>query len=357
MKILIDLLHPADVNFFKNAIDVLNGKGIDITIIVRPRGKMIEILKSELPNMQFTPVGKHYNSTSGKLFSVATRNFNLLMFLRKRNFNICTSYGFFVGIASRFCRMPSVIFADDYEYKSTFYLSKFCGDYFVIPSCISATGKNILKYNGFKELAYLHPNRFKPNRRVLEQYGITPNNYVFIREVSRTSMNYKNLQQMDLPEIIHRLNDLGLDVVLSLEDKTRADSLKDKCIILEEPVEDIFSLIHFALFTISSGDSMARESCLVGTPTIYTGERDMVINKELIERGCLLKADDKQQLNTAITSIIENNVKEETKRTIEKAVKYEWMDTTGVILDILMGVANKDVSLLERYKVTEDVTG
>lgn len=350
MKILIDLLHPADINFFKNAIDALNKRDVDSTIIMRPRGKMIEILKSELPNMQFTSVGKYYTSTSGKLLSIATRNFNLLLFLRKNNFDLCTSYGFFVGIASRFCRMPSVIFADDYEYKLTFYLSKFCGDYFVIPSCISATGKNILKYRGFKELAYLHPNYFKPDRKVLEQYGITAYNYVFIREVSRASLNYKNLQQMPLPEIIRHLNNLGLDVVLSLEDKTRADSLRDGCIILEEPVDDIFSLICFALFTISSGDSVARESCLVGTPVIYTGGRDMIINKELIEKGCMFKVDDKQALNGAITNIIENDIKKETIATAERAVKHEWRDTTEVILDILAAVANKDESILEKYK-------
>ena len=351
MKILIDLLHPADINFFKNAIDALNKRDVDSTIIMRPRGKMIEILKSELPNMQFTPVGKYYTSTSGKLFSIATRNLNLVLFLRKNNFDICTSYGFFVGIASRFCRIPSVIFTDDYEYRIPYYLFKSCGGYLVIPTCIPSSGKNILKYNGFKELAYLHPNYFKPDRKVLEQYGITPTNYVFIREVSRVSLNYKKMQQTDLPEVIRSLNNSGLDVVLSLEDKTRADSLKDKCIILEEPIEDIFSLMSFALFTISSGDSMARESCLVGTPTIYTGGRDMIVNRELVEKGCLFKVDENQALNDAITNVIEEGTKKETMVTIERAVKHEWMDTTEVILDIWYAVANKDESVLEKYKL------
>ena len=163
MKILIDILHPADINFFKNAVCALDNKNANITITVRPRGRMCAILKDELPDIQFTPVGKYYNSASRKLFSIATRKFNLLMFLRKRKFDLCISFGFFVGIPSRFCRIPSVLFGDDYEYKLTYYLSKFCGDYFVIPSCIPTTGKNILKYNGFKELAYLHPNYFEPN--------------------------------------------------------------------------------------------------------------------------------------------------------------------------------------------------
>jgi len=351
MKILIDILHPADINFFKNAINVLNKRGVDSTIIMRPRGKMIEILKSELPNMQFTPVGKYYTSTSGKLFGIATRNLNLILFLRKNNFDLCTSYGFFVAIASHFYKIPSVIFTDDYEYRISFHLFKYCGDYLVIPSCIPSSGNNIVRYKGFKELAYLHPNYFKPDRNVLKQYGIAPNNYVFIREVSRASLNYKNMQPMDLPEVIRSLNYSGLDVVLSLEDKTRADSLKDKCIILEEPVEDIFSLMSFALFTISSGDSMARESCLVGTPAIYTGGRDMIVNKELIEKGCMFKVDDKQSLNGTITDIIEADIKKETVATIERAIKHEWMDTTKVILDIWYAVANKDDAILENYKL------
>ena len=353
MRILIDIVHQADVNFFKNAIDALNMRQVDIDIVARPRGKVVDILNSELELYKpFTSIGRHYNSTIGKMFGLIARNIYLLKFLRGKNYNIYTSLGsFYLGFAAYFYRKPLVLFVDDYDYKLAYYLCKLSADYLVMPECIPPTGKNILKYKGFKELAYLHPNYFKPDRKALEQYGLTPDNYVFIREVARVSLNYKNLQQTDLPEIIHRLNKLGLDAVLSLEDKTRADSLKDNCIVLEEPVDDIFSLMSFALFTVSSGDSMARESCLVGTPTIYTGGRDMVINKELIEKGCMFKADNKQQLDVAMANIIENDVKEETKRTIEKAVKYEWMDTTEVILDILTGVANKDESLLEKYKV------
>ena len=353
MNIAVDFVHPADINFYKNAIKILIKRGDDVNIIVRQRGKLTSILQKELPEVDFKVIGMHHPNVYGKIFGLIERDFGLIFYLNKMDFDVGTSFGFQICHASRILGKPSIAFEDDYEYKLPFYLAKFSATYHAMPEGIPATGKNILKYKGFKELAYLHPNYFKPDRKVLEQYGITPNNYVFIREVSRASLNYKNLRQMGLPEIIWNLNDLGLDVVLSLEDKTRADSLKDKCIILEEPVDDIFSLMHFALFTISSGDSMARESCLVGTPTIYTGGRDMAVNKELIERGCMFKADNEKQLNVVMTNIIEKDIKEETKRTIEKAVKYEWMDTTKVILDILTGVANKDESLLEKYKVEQ----
>lgn len=351
MNILIDFVHPADVNFYKNAVKILLGRGIGIISIVRPRGRLISVTRKELPYLDFKVLGKHYSNTFVKIFGLIKRDFELISYSNKIDFDVGTSFGSINLVhITRFLRKPSVLFGDDTEYRLAYYLGNFLAEWDVRPKLNPVRGKNLLKYNGFKELAYLHPNYFKPDRKVLEQYGITPNNYVFIRDVSRVSLNYKNMRQISLPEVIRSLDKSGLDVVLSLEDKTKAESLKDKCIILEEPVDDIFSLMNFALFTLSSGDTMARESCLVGTPTIYTGGRDMCVNAELIKKGCMFKVDEKLTLNDAIKNIIENDVKKETKRRIEDAIKYEWMDTTEVIINCLLSVIYKDDSLIEKYK-------
>ena len=35
-------------------------------------------------------------------------------------------------------------------------------------------GPKVIKINGFKEIAYLHPNHFKPDPAILERSGISP---------------------------------------------------------------------------------------------------------------------------------------------------------------------------------------
>lgn len=349
MKILFDILHPADVNFFKNAIQILDRKGVEITLTVRTRGPIYDILKKELPNKKILIIGKHHNSLFRKGTSLITRNITLSQYLYKNDFDLCTSFGFFVGTASKLSRTPTILFGDDPEYALTFYLSKFSGNHFVLPSCIQAKGKNIINYKGFKELAYLHPKYFKPNIKILEYYKLKPQNYVFIRNIAKDSLNYKNLKLMDLRKICHNLSELGLKVVLSTEDKNIIDNLDQNCITLKEPVGDIFSLLSFALFTISSGDSMARESCLVGTPSIYIGGRDMKVNQEFIKRHCMFKVSNENELNEKIIEIINTDIKNVTEDTISRALRDEWVDTTSLIVDLLTRVPNKDISFLEKY--------
>lgn len=340
MNIVIDFLHPADVNFYKNAIHILMKRKVEINLIVRPRGRLISILQKELPYINFKIIGKYYSNIYGKIFGLIKRDLEVIFYINKIDFDVSTSIGPQICHASRILGKPSVAFEDDYEYKIPFYLAKFSATRSVMPECIPATGKNIYKYRGLKELAYLHPKYFKPNKKILEQYKLRPQEYVFIREIASTSLNYKG-SSAKLHEITEHLKEMGFQIVVSLENKSLIERFKKNCIILEEPVEDIYSLLKFAALTISSGDTMARESCLVGTPTIYTGGRDMHVNKELIRKKCMFKVDDIEKVPTTVKYILENDMKRDVKRIIEHAIKHEWEDTTEVILENLLEVVDK----------------
>jgi len=345
-KILLDITHVAEFNFFKNAIERMESFA-EIDVIIRSRGQLAQIMDREFGKNKYDQIGKHYATIYGKLFGLIYRNIEVISYCHGKNYDLYTGFGsFYASFASRFYRKPSVLFPDDYEYKLTYNLCKYSSDYLVIPDSIPSTG-NVLKYRGFKELAYLHPNYFSPNEKVLDYYNLEPNEYVFIREISKRSLNYKDLDQIDLPTIIRSIYEAGLKAVVSLEDKNAYTKLEN-CIIIDKPV-DVFSLMHFALFSISSGDSMARESCLVGTPSIYTGERDMVVNKEFINKSCMFKVNNLSDLNNTVQNIINKNIKKETKRIIEKSIKYEWMDTTEVIVDVLEAIAKKNEYALEKY--------
>lgn len=337
MNIVIDFLHPADINFYKNAIYHLQKKGINISVIIRPRENIIDIFKKELPNIPFKSIGKHYSSLLPKIYGIIERDLELLFHLRKIDFDAVTSFsGFYIAQASHILRKPSVLFYDDYEYKLNFNLCKFSASRFVImPKTIPVTGKNIIKYKSLKELAYLHPRYFKPNKKILEQYKLRPQEYVFIRETAKTSLNYKS-SSAKLLEITDYLKELGFQIVVSLENKSLIERFKENCIILKEPVEDIYSLLSFAALTISSGDTMARESCLVGTPTIYTGGRDMYANDELIRKDCMFKVEDIEKVPITINYILENDLKKEVEKTIRRGIKYDWDDTTEVIVENLV---------------------
>lgn len=335
MKIAFDIHHPADINFFKNSIRILKNKGVDIELIARPRGKIVPILRKELPDIPFKIIGMHQSSIRKKILYGIKREIELLFYFKKAKFDVGVAFGPEICYVSLLLGKPSLAFTDDYEYKLTTYLSKFAATCFAIPDCIPASGKNIYKFKGLKELAYLHPKYFKPNKKILKDYDLTPNGYVFIREIASTSLNYRGASSK-LHEITQYLNEIGLRPVVSLEDKTLKEKFKSNCIILNEPIEDIHSLLSFAAFTISSGDTVARESCLVGTPAIYTGGRDMFVHRELIKKGCMYKIDDKLDVKTVINYILNNNIKNKTVEIINYNILNKWDDVTEVMVRKLM---------------------
>lgn len=342
MKIIIDITHPAGVNFFRNAIQQLEQENIDVSLIVQPRGKLIPILEKECPGVHFVTIGKHRNSLLGKAFALFYRCWQLLLYLRRQDFDVLASFDDFgLSYVSRLLFKPLIIFEDDIENPFSFRRYQHFPARIVLPEHLPVKGKNIYKYQGFKELAYLHPNSFKPQRESLKKYGLGNCDFVFIREVSSGSADYRHLVMGQLSKICPYLKAMGFKILLSLEEKSLRERFKDECIILEEPVEDIFSLLHFATLTLSSGDTMARESCLLGTPAIYTGGREMQINKELERKGCFFKVEGESQILETIRKINENDIKKQTAEVINYAIQYEWEDTTKVIVENLLAVSNQ----------------
>ena len=333
MRIVVDLVHPADVNFYKNAIKLLIEKGEDVILVVRSRGILVSILEREI-DLPINIIGKHYSSLFGKIFGAIKRDINLFYFFKKLDIDISTSFSPHPCRASRILGKPSIVFDDDYVYKLTFYLSKIFATRFVIPDSIPSYGKNIYKYHGFKELAYLHPQYYKSNKKILNKYELEKDKYIFVREIAGVSLDYKK-SVMDLSKITKSLVKEGFKVILSLEDKSRKELFIDHCVILKEPIEDIYSLLKYSAFTISSGDTMAREASLLGTPSIYTGGRALPVDEDLIKNKCMFKVDELNNVEDIAKNIIKSNWKIKVQNIIKQKIENEWDDTTEIIINNL----------------------
>lgn len=346
MKILVDLNHPVDVNFFKNAIKLWSTQhGCQVDISLQPRGKLVAILGSELPGYRYTSMGTFQKTMARKLLMHAWRFPQFLNHVRRGRYDVATSFGgIVVSHATWLLRKPSVIFDDDIEYGIGYWPYKPFATRLLLPAQIPASGHNIMRYKGFKELAYLHPNYFRPDQGALAEYGLEPSGYVFVREVSKVSGNYAHLETGGLAGVCARVRERGLRVVLSLEDKSLSDQFSPHCTILQEPVKDIYSLMHFARLTISSGDTMARESCLAGTPVIYTGGRFMSVNTELTRKGIFFEPDPGRPTMDLVNMIIEQNAKEKTRQVLQQALSSEWEDTTRVIVSNVLEAGQKSQS-------------
>jgi predicted glycosyltransferase len=340
MNILFDLLHPADVNLFKNVVYSLKKQGHTVYLIYRERGALERIAKSEFPDLEVIKIGTHSKSISGKIYSLIKREYQAFLFFRKHKIDIVVCQGLASGIACKLLNIKILHYDDDSEYKLTYYMGKVFADIDVVPSFMPVSGKNIFKYKGYKELAYLHPDYFFPERTVLNDYNLLNSDYVFIREIASISINYQQNNAL-LPEIIRYLKEKNLKVVLSIENKALVDQFKENCIILKEPVKGLYSLIYYSKFVISSGDTMAREACVLGKTCIYTGGRTMLANSQFIDLGAMIKAETLDEVFPIIDKLDTTSYTNKVKENMKKLVSTEFEDTNTVLISQILRLKSK----------------
>ena len=328
MRILFDILHPAHLNFYKKTIQDLQAKH-DITVLIRPRGDLVDFAMKEI-GIPIKVVGRHYRSRIGKLFGLLHRIAYLIFEGWKNPYDVATSHGgFYISIASWVMRKRSVVFYDNAEYKLLFFLCRRFSSKFMIPQLLGIKGKNIGTFNGYKELAYL--NRFEPTQEILKKYGVQKKKYVFIRQIAHISLDYwSDDSSQNMKGILDYLYQNKFSVIASVEEgATQISEFRefDNIYVLPESTSEMHTLLYYAKCVISSGDTVAREAALLGTPAIYIGGRDMKINSELINLGRLNCPDPIEIIPT-----LERMLWEEKDFSLQNV---DWDDTTDVIIQEL----------------------
>ena len=340
MKILVDIMHAAHINFFFNLLNKLNKlEGIEIDFILLNRGKVVDIFKNEYPVFHYDVIGDHSKKPIGIYIKTGIiRFFKLLIFLLNKKYDYYLGVAAFqIAIISKLHKTRALLVYDDPEYKINFVLSRLFADKFFIPRACKRSGRNIVPFNALKEWAYLSPKYFDPDPEVLKEYYLNPYEYVFIREVDTGSLNYQK-QKENLIEELYALDAINLPVLLSLENKSRKRIYK-KWVILEEPIHGIHSLMYYSKLLISNGDSIAREGAVLGVKSIYCGIRNMSVNTELINRKLLFHITDMQLLKEIIRDTTEDKETEimaADRKKIREELNKAWDDINQIIYDNIL---------------------
>ena len=278
MNIWIDIAHVPQWNFYKPFICELSNRGYHVYVTVLGRGKLPVIARNDLqlPNVEVYVIGKHrMNKWSVYIEANLLRLPMLLWWALGKKIDVAFCNHHQASIIARILRIPGYAFGDDPESKIYSMFVKMATQSHMLIYEDTTNGRimqgdKVLRC--LKEWAYLNPRTFKPNEKVLEQYGLKPKGYLFLREVTVGTTNYTG-QKSGAILGIKDMIPAGMKVLFSLEEKHRRNEYPADWILLQEPIEDIHSLIYYSAGLVSSGDSMAREAALLGVPAYYLGIR------------------------------------------------------------------------------------
>ena len=267
MNVLIDVGHPGHVHFFKNAAGILEKQGHEILFTVRGKDVTVDLM-STLP-FEYRITGKSKNKMTGKALDTIMKDYKTYQAAKKFNPDILLGiHSPYIAHVSRALRKPGIVFTDTELVGYNWIVFPFA-KYVVTPRCYRKNhGIKHIRYDGYHEIAYLHPSYFNPQKKLIDDLGLTANDYVVIRLIAWNAYHDRSLNGMDrerLKVLIGRL-EKEVDVVISSERELPRELEKYKANI---PVSEFHSLIHYASLCISEGSTTAIEAALLGTPSAH----------------------------------------------------------------------------------------
>jgi predicted glycosyltransferase len=170
MRILIDILHPAHVHFFRNFHAEMTDRGHQLCITARDKDRSVELLQAfGLPYQQIS----RQKSGAGLAVEMARRTARLMKIMRSFRPDVMTGImGPSIALAGAVRRVPAVVFYDTEFAVQTNRIVYPLAHSVCTPDCYQGKvpGRHS-QYAGYHELAYLHRTASNQIRRYSATLG------------------------------------------------------------------------------------------------------------------------------------------------------------------------------------------
>jgi uncharacterized protein len=269
MNIIVDITHPAHVHFFRHAIGEWNERNHNLLIVTRDKDLTLPLL--EYYGYQNTCLSRPRQGMIGFAKELIEHESKLFKLARKFKADVIMGIGGAIIVhAGKLLGIPTIVFNDTEHAKISHALAYPFATKICTPDCyMDDLGSKHVRYAGYHELAYLHPNRFTPDLKVLEEIGITPDQKYFlvrfvsweaVHDVGKVGFSYDGKRRL-----VESLSKLGR-VIITSESKLPKEFEQYRMRI---PPTKIHDLLNFSALYIGEGGTMASEAAILGVPGIY----------------------------------------------------------------------------------------
>lgn len=305
MKILVEILHPAHVHFFKNAIREWKSRGDSVLVLSRNKDVANALLDAlHIPYESISAIGK---GKASLVQEMVVRDFRMLKRALAFKPDILVGImGVTIVQVAQIIRRPAVVFYDTENAKLTNSFVYPLAHSVCTPECYQGRvrGKHV-RYPGYHELAYLHPDRFSPDPGVIRAAGVDHvKPYFILRFVSWQASHDVGEQGFDLEkkrQLVELLSRHGR-VLISSESDLPTDLQPYR---FSAPAEQIHHFLAFATLLVGESATMASEAAILGTPAFYIADTGRGYTDELETRYGLVHNYKLSEASLAIEKIQE----------------------------------------------------
>ncbi len=268
MRILIDILHPAHVHFFKHFYGEMTGRGHEICLTVRSKEISVELLESQ--GLPYRLISRQRVGAVGLALELVQRTYRLMRIMREFQPDVLTGImGPSIALAGKLARTPAIVFYDtEFAVQTNWFVYPLARSV-CTPDCYRGKVRGIHRtYAGYHELAYLHPNHFVPDPSKLGPFGVAEGEpFTIVRFVHWKAVHdrrERGLTAAQKHELVESLRRHG-KVLLSSEGPLPEDL---EPLRVRGPVHDIHHLLAHAQLIVGESATMSSEAAVLGVPAV-----------------------------------------------------------------------------------------
>jgi predicted glycosyltransferase len=269
MHILCDISHPAHVHFFRNAIDVWCGQGHEVSIVARDKDITLPLLDDY--GYEYSCLSRVRRGLVGLGMELIEHEARLYWQTRRCPPDVLLEVGgTFIVHAAKMLRRPSIVFYDTEHAALSNAITYPFASAICTPACYHGDlGAKQVRYDGYQELAYLHPNWFEPDPSVLTQIGLMPGNAFFVLRFVGWEASHdiaqRGFSSGSKVTLVQELSKHG-QVFITSEGPLPPELEQHR---LQLPPSKIHHLLAFCTLYVGESATMASECSILGTPAIY----------------------------------------------------------------------------------------
>ncbi len=267
MRIVVDINHPGHVHYFKHFIWEMKRKGHDVLITASEKDVTFKLL--EIYDLEFENMGTYGTSLVKKLANIPIIDIRYYRLMKSFKPDLLVGFGSIrAAHVSFLLKKPCINFEDTEHSTEQIRMYLPFATTVCTPSCYTQDlGKKQLRFNGYMELASLHPNRFTPNPTILSEIGLEEGDpYIIVRFVSwQASHDIGQHGIRDKVRLVKELEQYGR--VLITSEGTLPPELQPYQIRVSP--EKLHDLLYYATLYVGDGGTTASEAAVLGTPAVF----------------------------------------------------------------------------------------
>lgn len=341
LDVVVTVQHPAHVHFFRNVVDELERAGHRVFVFAREKDLTTDLLRAyDIPH---TVLAGQADSLPGLVGVQLRYEWRLLRAARRIDPDVMMAIGgLAVSHVGKLLDARSVVFIDNEDVLSN-YASVPVADVVCTPQRFESDyGDGHVRYPGYHELAYLHPEVFDPDPSVLTAHGVDHDRpYSVVRLVgwnAHHDVGEGGFSDEGRQRLVSTLAERG-DVYVTSESPLPPAFEPYR---LPVPSHVVHHLLASADLYVGDSQTMATEAAILGTPAVrsnsFAGDGDMSNFRELEERyGLLVSTPDEREAIRTVRQLLEDGDAANEWEVRRAELLAEKVNVTEFVVDLVAG--------------------